>query len=112
MSAAVGTPPANVYEGNGELTVVTPIPGAHGPNTEVVVSSNRVRVTAACKYPQDSQHYHRREWQVGSWELEVDLPVRVDPARARAHLSLGVLVVMAPLSDSAGGESRPEVGEN
>jgi HSP20 family molecular chaperone IbpA len=111
VSAAVGTPPVNVYEGNGELTVVTPIPGAHGPNTSVVVTPGRVRVTAACKYPQDSQHYHRREWQVGSWELEVELPARVDPARARANLSLGVLVVMAPLSDTAGGESRPEVAE-
>lgn len=105
------TPPANVYEGNGELTIVTPIPGAHGPHTEVVVAPDRVRVKATCKYPQESQHYHRREWQVGSWELDVALPRRVDPGRARAILNLGVLTVMAPISESGGGEARPPVTE-
>jgi HSP20 family molecular chaperone IbpA len=116
MSTAAGrpevlTPPANVYEGNGELTISTPISGAHGPHTEVVVAPDRVRVTATNKYPQESQHYHRREWQVGSWELDVELPKRVDPALARATLNLGMLVVMAPISESGGGEARPPVTE-
>ena len=116
MSSAAGrpeviTPPANVYEGNGELAIVTPIPGAHGPHTDVVVAPDRIRVTAANKYPQESQHYHRREWQVGSWELDIELPKRIDPARARATLNLGVLVVMAPISENGTGESRPAVTE-
>lgn len=98
MDAA--TPPANVYEGNGQLSLAAPIPGAHPDHVRVVVSPSRIRVAARCKYPQESQHFHRREWQVGAWELDVDLPALVDPGAARATLSLGVLTVMAPLSES------------
>lgn len=103
------TPPANVYEGNGELSIATPIPGSHPQHTEVVVTPTEVRIEARCKYPQESQHYHQREWQVGSWRLTIGLPGRVDPQRARATLNLGVLVVMAPLSESGSGEGRPRV---
>lgn len=107
MEAAI--PPANVYEGNGQLSVVTPIPGAHPDSVDVSVTPSRIRISAACKYAQDNQHYHRHEWQVGSWELDVELPQRVDPSEARATLNLGVLVVMAPVSSAASGESRPAV---
>jgi HSP20 family molecular chaperone IbpA len=103
------TPPVNVYEGNGELTVAAPIPGAHPQHTEVVVTPDQVRLKAHGKYPQAQQHYHRHEWQVGSWQVQVDLPKHVDPARARATLNLGVLVVMAPVSDQGSGEHRPLV---
>ncbi len=102
-------PPTNVYEGNGELAVATPIPGAHPQHTEVVVTPDEVRIEARCKYPQESQHYHRREWQVGDWRATVPLPKRVDPKRARATLNLGVLVVMAPIAEDGSGESRPPV---
>lgn len=107
MEAA--TPPANVYEGNGELSIAAPIPGSHPQHTEVVVTPSQVRVEARCKYPQENQHYHRHEWRVGSWRLAVDLPQKVDPSRARATLNLGVLVVMAPLSDQGSGEARLKV---
>ncbi|MBO0681653.1 MAG: Hsp20/alpha crystallin family protein [Candidatus Dormibacteraeota bacterium] len=103
-------PPANVYEGNGQLSVATPIPGAHPDHTEVVVRPDRVLVEAHCKYPQESQHYHLRGWRVGSWRLAVPLPKRVDPSRARATLNLGVLVVMAPTAERVGAaESHPRV---
>jgi HSP20 family molecular chaperone IbpA len=103
------SPPANVYEGNGQLSVATPIPGAHREHTHVLVRPRRVEVRAQCKYEQESQHYHRHDWKVGAWELDVELPKAVDPARARATLNLGVLVVMAPIAEGAGGESSPPV---
>ena len=97
------TPPANIYEGTGQLSVAVPVPGAHGEHTSVHLAPDRLRIEAQCKYPQSSQHYLRRDWQVGTWRLDLPLPRRVDPAGARATLNLGVLVVMAPLSDSASG---------
>src|SRR2546426_239966 len=109
MEAA--TPPANVYEGNGQLSVAAPIPGAHPDHVEVIVTPTAVGVTATCKYSQQNQHYHRHEWLVGGWELSVDLPKRVDPAAARASLNLGVLVVPAPISADGSGESRPSIRE-
>ena len=110
MEAAV--PPANVYEGNGQLSVAAPIPGAHPEHVEVIVTPTEVRVAASCKYPQENQHYHLHEWLVGGWELSVDLPQPVDPAAARATLNLGVLVVTAPISASGSGESRPAIRES
>ena len=109
MEAA--TPPANVYEGNGQLSVAAPIPGAHPEHVEVIVTPTRVQVAASCKYAQENQHYHQHEWLVGAWDLSVDLPQRVDPAAARATLNLGVLVVTAPMSETGSGEARPSIRE-
>ena len=103
-------PPVNVYEGNGQLSVAAPVPGAHPDHTQVVVRPDRITIEARCKYPQESQHYHLRQWQVGCWRLEVPLHRRVDPAQSRATLNLGVLVVMAPISEGeVVGEHRPFV---
>lgn len=113
MSSAIdhngSTPPVNVYEGNGQLSVAMPLPGAHPDHVSVSVQTERLEVTAECKYPQESQRYLRHDWRVGSWHLEMALPRRVDPSGARATLSLGVLVVMAPISEAGGAPSQPEV---
>jgi HSP20 family molecular chaperone IbpA len=105
------TPPVNIYESNGELSVALPIPGTHPNHVDVVVEPQRLRVEASSKYPQARQNYLKREWHVGTWRLDVPLPRRVDPARSRATLHLGVLVVMAPVSANGGNgaEHRPRV---
>jgi len=101
--------PVNVYEGGGQISVVVPIPGAHAEHTRIVVEPRRITVDAECKYEQEQQQYLRRDWQVGSWHADVDLPVGVDPTPAHASLNHGVLVVMAPVSDAASGRSTPPV---
>ena len=106
---AAARPPVNVYEAGGELSVVLPIPGAHAQNVVVVVGPERLRVDAPRRYPQARQNYLRRDWPVGEWTIELDLPRRVDPARSHATLNLGVLVVMAPVSAEGRGEHRPAV---
>ncbi|MFZ0217671.1 MAG: Hsp20/alpha crystallin family protein [Candidatus Dormiibacterota bacterium] len=108
-SATQATPPVNVYESAGQLSVATPIPGSHAEHVAVVVTPDRLELEAECKYAQDEQHYLRRDWQVGSWKLQLELPRRVAPERARAVLRHGVLVVMAPLSEHGAGQSQPVV---
>lgn len=103
------TAPVNVYEGNGQLSVAVPIPGAHPDHVEVTVEPGAVHVRAECKYAQERQHLHRHDWQVGAWRADVELPRTVDPAQARATLHLGVLVVMAPASDAGTGSHRPRI---
>lgn len=103
------TPPANVYEGSGQLSVAVPLPGAHPDHISVRLAPEGLDVVAECKYPQESQRYLRHDWQVGSWRLELALPRRVDPSAGRATLNLGVLVVMAPLSEVGGAERSLEV---
>ena len=100
------TPPVNVYEGSGQLSVAIPLPGAHPQHTSVTIGPERLLVSADCKYPQESQRYLQRDWQVGSWHLDLPLPRRVDPAGAQGTMNLGVLVVMAPLSSAADVEER------
>lgn len=102
-------PPANVYEGNGQLSVAVPLPGVHKDHVSVTVEPDRLLVTADAKYPQESQHYLEHGWHVGSWRLDLPLPRKVDPAGARATLNLGVLVVMAPVSEEGSGASKPAV---
>jgi HSP20 family molecular chaperone IbpA len=106
---SVAEPPVNIYDSGGELSVALPIPGAHAQHVRVVVNAERLRVDAACKYPQSRQSYLRRDWQVGEWAIDLPLPRRVDPGRSRATLNFGVLVVMAPISNTGEGEHRPAV---
>jgi HSP20 family protein len=109
VSLEPSVPPVNVYEGNRQLSVAVPIPGAHREHVELRLAPNRLSLRAECKYEQEHQRYLRREWQVGSWELDLPLPEAVDPGEARATLRHGVLVVMAPLSAAAQGERRVPV---
>ena len=102
-------PPANVYEGSGQLSVAVPLPGVHKDHVSVTVEPERLLVTAEGKYPQESQHYLQHGWHVGSWRLDLPLPRRVDPAGARATLNLGVLVVMVPVSGAGSGATKPAV---
>lgn len=102
-------PAANVYEASGQLSVAVPLPGVHREHVAVNVEPDRLVVTADGKYPQVNQNYLQHGWHVGSWHLDMPLPRRVDPAGARATLNLGVLVVMAPISESGSAGSRPTV---
>ena len=104
-SVEAATPPVNIYEGGGQLSAAVPLPGAHPDHVSVRLGPERLEVVAVCKYPQESQRYLRHDWQVGSWRLDLSLPHAVDSSAGRATLNLGVLVVMAPLSD-AGGPTR------
>jgi HSP20 family molecular chaperone IbpA len=102
-------PPANIYEGNGQLSVAVPLPGVHHEHVSVSVQPDRLLVEADGKYRQESQNYLQHGWHVGAWRLDLPLPRRVDPAAARATLNLGVLVVMVPVSENGAGSSQPAV---
>lgn len=93
-------PPANVYEGNGFLSVAIPVPGAHADTIEATLTGRRLTVKAEGRYAQEQQHYLLHEWQVGAFERQLELPKPVRSQEARATLSHGILTVMMPLSDT------------
>jgi len=92
-AASLETPPANIYESAGQVSVAIPLPGTHAENVEVLLQRDRLTVRAEARYPQEQQHYLLREWQVGTFQRDLRLPRSVHAEGAKALLSRGVLTV-------------------
>jgi HSP20 family molecular chaperone IbpA len=95
--AAIESPPVNVYEGNDQLSVAIPVPGAHHDTAEVMLDGRRLIVRAEARYPQAQQHYLQHEWSVGTWHREIELPRPVRAAGAKAMLTHGILTISLPI---------------
>jgi HSP20 family molecular chaperone IbpA len=102
----VSRPPANVYEGNGQLSVAVPVPGTRREHTRVTLKPEGLQDEADCTYPQEQQHYLQHEWQWGAGSWTGICLRRVDPAAAHARLTHGVLVANAPISENGRGETQ------
>jgi HSP20 family protein len=96
---AVESPPANVYESNGQITVAIPMPGAHHDTIELTIDGRTLTVQAEARYAQAQQHYHRHEWSVGTSRRALELPKPVQAAGAKAMLRYGILTVSLPIGD-------------
>lgn len=99
---SVESPPVNVYESNGQITVAIPMPGAHGDTVEVNIDGRKLTVGAESRYAQAQQHYHRHEWSVGNFRRELELPKPVQLEGAKATLSYGILTVSLAISEKEG----------
>ena len=99
---AIESPPVNVYESNGQLTVAVPLPGAH--HDTVDLNGRSLLVKAEGRYAQEQQHYLQHEWTVGTSHREVELPKSVRTAGAKAMLTLGILTVSLPIGSQENSE--------
>lgn len=112
---AIESPPANVYEANGQLTVVIPLPGAHHDTVSVDLDGRSLLVKAEGRYAQEQQHYLQHEWTVGTSHREVELPKAVRGGGAKAMLTHGILTVSLPIGSEESSEriripvSEPQV---
>jgi HSP20 family molecular chaperone IbpA len=106
--AAIESPPVNVYEANGQLTVAMPIPGAHHDTTEVMLDGRRLIIRSEARYPQEQQHYLQHEWSVGTSHREIELPRPVQADGAKAMLTHGILTISLPIA-TEGGSSRTRI---
>ena len=112
---AIESPPANVYEANGQLTVAIPLPGAHRDTVAVELDGRSLLVKAEGRYAQEQQHYLQHEWTVGTSHREVELPKAVRGAGAKAMLTHGILTVSLPIGSEENSEriripvSEPQV---
>jgi HSP20 family molecular chaperone IbpA len=102
--ASLETPPANIYESAGQVSVAIPLPGTHAENVEVLLRKDRLTVRAEARYPQEQQHYLLREWHIGTFHRELRLPRSVHADGAKALLSHGVLTVSMHEGDWTGPE--------
>jgi HSP20 family molecular chaperone IbpA len=93
----IESPPVNVYESNGQLTVAIPLPGAHHDTVAVHLEGRRVIVKAEGRYAQEQQHYLQHEWTVGTSHRDLELPKPVRGAGAKAMLTHGILTISLPI---------------
>ena len=101
---AIESPPVNVYESNGQLTVAVPLPGAHHDTVSVDLEGRRLLVKAEGRYAQEQQHYLQHEWTVGTSRREVELPKAVRSAGAKAMLTHGILTISLPIGSQENSE--------
>ena len=90
-------PAFNVWRNETGVVLTSEIPGLD-PN-ELDLSVNADTVTIRGSRPTDSDdtvRYHRRERLTGKFTRSLQLPFRVDAARAQAKYERGVLTIFLP----------------
>jgi HSP20 family molecular chaperone IbpA len=95
-SAAGGKPqhvPVNVYETEGALVIVAPLPGVMAEDISVVIEGGTATITAEMRTaaPKD---YLVHEWHYGPYERQVDVPDgfggEAEASFANGHLALRI----------------------
>lgn len=90
--------PVNIYRGLRRLMVATRLPGLEPQNIRLTVNGSRFSIQGVSRGVGQKQRpgYVQREWTVGPYQREIELPEAVDATRANATYDNGVLVVMFP----------------
>lgn len=103
MQLEPSIPPLNLYKGNGQLSVAVPIPGSHPDHVRVTMSRDRCgfRPSASIRRRLSTTTVATGRSGPGWWTLP--FPSRWT-RRPPETLNLGVLVVMARISDDGEGE--------
>ncbi len=92
------TVPVNLYRGDRRLMVATRLPGLEPQNIRLEVTGGRFSIQGMLRglRQEGKPGYLQREWMVGPYRREIELPESVDASRANATYDNGVLVVMFP----------------
>ena len=65
--------PVNVYESDGAIVVIAPLPGVMEDNIEVRLDGRELTISATMRAPAPKQ-YLVHEWHYGPFERTVELP--------------------------------------
>ena len=65
--------PVNVYETNGALVVVAPLPGVMADDVELTLEPGRLTIHAAMRTPAPKD-YLMHEWTYGPYERTIEIP--------------------------------------
>lgn len=92
-----GFPAVNVFAGRDGVAVLAELPGVAKEDLEVQVHQDTLTLRGTRRPPTEREDaYHRRERRSGTFSRTIQLPFRVDPGRAEAHLENGVLRLSLP----------------
>ncbi len=92
------TIPVNIYRGLQRLMVATRLPGLEPRDIRLDVDGRRFSIQGMLRGLGQERRsgYLQREWMVGPYRREIELPEPVDATRANASYDNGVLVVILP----------------
>jgi HSP20 family molecular chaperone IbpA len=86
--------PVNVYETDGAVVVVAPLPAVQAEDVAVDLQPGRLRITARLRSA-PPRSYLVHEWEYGGYEREIDVPdgygAGVEASLANGQLAVRVL---------------------
>ena len=94
----VWSPQVDVYEDENDVIVEAELPGLKGDEVDINITGNVVTLRGEKKEEKEEKgkSYHILERSYGSFERAIDLPVDVEPSKAKATMKDGVLKVVLP----------------
>jgi HSP20 family protein len=98
---AEGAMPVDMYESDDNVVVKTAIPGVKAEEIEVSVTGDTLTIKAETKEEEEikRENYLRRERRFGSYCRSVTLPGGLEPEKAEADYTDGILTLTFPKAE-------------
>lgn len=96
--------PLNMYETDGALVIVAPLPGVMADDVEITIEGRRVKISAAMRTPA-VKDYTLHEWHYGPFERVVEVPEGFH-GEAAATFGNGQLALRIPRSDEQAADTK------
>jgi HSP20 family protein len=102
----IRTIPLDVYETADDLVVVAALPGVSPNDLTVTATADTLTITACVSSEMDKPEASRYTWYLheirhGQYSRTIDLPVEIDPQKARAIYHNGMLRLELPKVEGA-----------
>ncbi len=98
---APATAPADVWETDGDVVIQVALPGVDPSKLDVSVTGDSVTIKGEVPpEPEEGRTYHLCEIRRGSFSRTFRLPVAVDPDKAKAEYTHGVLKLTVPKAEA------------
>lgn len=91
-------PLVDIYETNDDVVVSATLPGISPENVEITLTGQTLTLRGELKAEQEvsNEQYVLRERQYGSFNRQIQMPMRVDGDNAEASFEHGVLTLRIP----------------
>jgi HSP20 family protein len=94
-------PPVDIYESDGELTLLADMPGVSPENVEIDLNNNQLTIKGAAAKHENGGRALLREYAVGDYFRQFTLSEAIDRGKIAASMKDGVLRVVLPKAEAA-----------
>jgi len=99
-------PLTDVYETEEEVVIIIDIAGISVNDIRLTLQGQRILIVRGIRRERsedEKRHYHKMEIDFGPFQCRIELPVRIDPDRAKRAYLQGFLELRLPKTEPAGG---------